>query len=84
MTTARISAKGQVTIPVDVRRQLNLKQGDNISFARIGKNFFIAKNDNMLFEDSDFFGFNPEYPDITSISDISDLCKSLRCETAGN
>jgi antitoxin PrlF len=30
--TATMTSKGQVTIPVDVRRRLGLKQGDRIAF----------------------------------------------------
>jgi len=28
MELARISSKGQITIPVDIRKKLNLKEGD--------------------------------------------------------
>ncbi|VWC86934.1 AbrB family transcriptional regulator [Burkholderia lata] len=33
MTTATITSKGQVTIPVDVRNQLGLRSGDRIEFS---------------------------------------------------
>jgi antitoxin PrlF len=33
MTTATITSKGQVTIPVDVRNQLGLEAGDRIEFS---------------------------------------------------
>jgi antitoxin PrlF len=33
MTTATITSKGQVTIPVDVRNQLGLESGDRIEFS---------------------------------------------------
>ena len=32
MNLARVSANGQVTVPVDIRRKLNLKEGDKILF----------------------------------------------------
>jgi len=31
--TSTISSKGQVTVPVDVRRRLGLKEGDRVEFA---------------------------------------------------
>jgi AbrB family looped-hinge helix DNA binding protein len=31
--TSTISSKGQVTVPVDVRRRLGLKEGDQVEFA---------------------------------------------------
>ena len=32
MTSSTITSKGQVTIPVEVRRQLSLKSGDKVAF----------------------------------------------------
>ena len=41
MSTATISAKGQVTIPADVRRRLGLDSGDRIEFVEIEGGFAI-------------------------------------------
>lgn len=35
MTTATVSSKGQITIPVDVRLALNVEAGDRVEFVRI-------------------------------------------------
>jgi AbrB family looped-hinge helix DNA binding protein len=32
MEVAKITSKGQITIPVDVRRKMNLKSGDKVIF----------------------------------------------------
>ncbi|MHB1454221.1 MAG: AbrB/MazE/SpoVT family DNA-binding domain-containing protein [Saccharofermentanales bacterium] len=32
MEVARITTKGQITIPIEIRRKLNLKEGDKIIF----------------------------------------------------
>ena len=32
MNLARVSANGQVTVPVEIRKKLNLKEGDKILF----------------------------------------------------
>ena len=32
MNLAKVSANGQVTVPVEIRRRLNLKEGDKIIF----------------------------------------------------
>jgi AbrB family looped-hinge helix DNA binding protein len=32
MATATISSKGQITVPVEVRRRLGLKEGDQVEF----------------------------------------------------
>lgn len=35
MSTATITSKGQVTIPADVRRALNVEAGDRIEFVEV-------------------------------------------------
>ena len=35
MSTATLTSKGQITIPVDVRRALNLEAGDRVEFVEI-------------------------------------------------
>ena len=46
MSSARINAKGQVTIPKEVRDELNLRPGDRVDFVRMhdGKYIFLAIN----------------------------------------
>jgi antitoxin PrlF len=43
MTTATITSKGQITIPVEIRQALGLDAGDRISFEEIspGKYSFV-------------------------------------------
>lgn len=35
MTSATITSKGQITIPVDVRNELRVNSGDHVEFVRI-------------------------------------------------
>ena len=35
MTTATLTSKGQITIPADVRRALNVQTGDRVEFVQI-------------------------------------------------
>ena len=35
MSTATMTTKGQITIPVDVRRALNVEAGDRVEFVQI-------------------------------------------------
>ncbi len=35
MSTATLSSKGQITIPADVRRELNVQTGDRVEFVQI-------------------------------------------------
>ena len=49
MTTAIISSKGQITIPVDVRNSLNVEAGDRVEFVPVapGRYEFVAANRNV-------------------------------------
>jgi|SRR5690554_3587910 len=41
MELARISSKGQITIPIEIRKKLNLKEGDKVLFVEEGDNIFV-------------------------------------------
>ena len=41
MELARISSKGQITIPIEIRKKLNLKEGDKVLFIEQGDNVFV-------------------------------------------
>ena len=43
MTTSTMTTKGQVTIPLDVRRRLGLDAGDRIEFVEIEDGVFAIK-----------------------------------------
>ena len=44
MNLAKISANGQVTVPVEIRRKLNLKEGDKIIFFERGDGEVVINN----------------------------------------
>lgn len=66
---ARITSKGQVTIPVEVREKLGLKTGDKIQFVLMdGHCIVIPRNRDA----SELFGMLKEYAiDGTTIEDYS-------------
>lgn len=35
MELSRISSKGQITIPIDIRKRMNLKEGDKVQTLRL-------------------------------------------------
>jgi AbrB family looped-hinge helix DNA binding protein len=43
MSTATLTAKGQVTIPADVRRRMGLDAGDRIEFVEIEGGEYLIK-----------------------------------------
>jgi antitoxin PrlF len=40
---SRITSKGQVTVPVEVRRKLGLKRGDRVEFRELGGETIIVR-----------------------------------------
>jgi antitoxin PrlF len=43
MTTAMVTSKGQVTIPVDVRRRMGLDRGDRVEFVELESGGFAIR-----------------------------------------
>jgi len=44
LTLAKVSANGQVTVPIEIRRKLNLKEGDKILFIERENGEIIINN----------------------------------------
>ena len=42
MELAKLSSKGQVTVPLSIRKRLGLKEGDKVLFLDEGENIVIA------------------------------------------
>lgn len=47
MELARITSKGQITIPIGIRKKLNLKEGDKVIFIEEGDKIVVA-NSSMI------------------------------------
>ena len=47
MQMAKVTAKGQITIPIDVRRRLGLNEGSRMIFIEQGYGFFVV-NENRI------------------------------------
>jgi len=47
MNLARISTNGQITLPIEIRRALNLKSGDKIMFLQNKNGEIILENLNI-------------------------------------
>jgi AbrB family looped-hinge helix DNA binding protein len=42
MEIAKITSRGQITIPIDIRKKLGLKEGDKVIFIEEGSNIIFA------------------------------------------
>ena len=79
MQVAKITAKGQVTLPKEVRTALKLKDGDRIVFMP-DKHGFVVANANMLAlkKLQDSFDGEAERAGITTDQDVMSLVKEYR------
>ena len=50
MDVARMSIKGQVTIPIEIRKKLGLKEGDKVVFMEQGGNVLLMNSNRIAFE----------------------------------
>jgi AbrB family looped-hinge helix DNA binding protein len=48
MELAKITSKGQITIPRDIRQKMNLKTGDKILFFEENDKFFIQNTNSIV------------------------------------
>ncbi|PAV30460.1 hypothetical protein CIL05_04975 [Virgibacillus profundi] len=65
MLEAKLTSKGQVTIPIEIRRMLNLKSGDQVSFNVNEHGIILRKYNRSLsiqerFANYDFSNLNKE------------------------
>lgn len=81
MELARISSKGQITIPIEVRKKLNLKEGDKILFIEEDGKFLITNASYVAFKEmQQVMEGVAETKGITSEEDVDKLIKQVRKE----
>ena len=51
MELAKVTSKGQVTIPRDIREKMNLKTGDKILFFEENERFFLQNSNSLVLSD---------------------------------
>ncbi len=51
MDLAKISSKGQITIPLEIRKKLGLKEGDKVLFLDEGEKIIITNASLMAFKE---------------------------------
>jgi AbrB family looped-hinge helix DNA binding protein len=81
MELAKVTTRGQITIPKEIRKKLNLKEGDKV--------VFIEENVKIIIENSAVFALRQiqnefkgeaEKAGLKSEQDIVDLVKKIRKE----
>lgn len=48
MNLARVSSNGQITVPIEIRRKLNIREGDKIIFLENAKGEITLQNSSKI------------------------------------
>ncbi len=81
MNLAKISANGQITVPVEIRRQPGLKSGDKILFLQNQNGEIVVNNASAaaIRKAQAAFTGAAEALDVSSEEDIQALVDEVRC-----
>ncbi len=81
MELAKITSKGQITIPVDIRRKLGVKEGDKVLFVEeAGRIYILNSSMEALREAQAAFSGEAEQAGLKSEEDVVALMKEFRSE----
>jgi len=79
MDVSKVSKKGQVTIPIEIRKKLGLKEGDKVVFLEKNQNIILINANKLAFDEfqKEMAG-EAEKAGIKSEQDIIDLVREVR------
>lgn len=81
MELAKITSKGQITIPVDIRRKLGVKEGDKVLFVEeAGKVYILNASMEAIKEAQTAFAGEAERAGLKNEDDVVAMIKQLRRE----
>jgi AbrB family looped-hinge helix DNA binding protein len=81
MDLAKVMSKGQVTIPINVRKKLNLKEGDKLIFIEKDGNIVIANSAMVALQQvQNAFEGEAERLGLKTEQDVVDLVDEIRRE----
>jgi AbrB family looped-hinge helix DNA binding protein len=81
MELAKITSKGQITLPIAIRRQLNLKDGDKVAFIEENDGYKVINPTKLaiLQAQEAFAGLAVELG-LETDDDVINLCREVRKE----
>ena len=84
MEVAKITSKGQITIPIDIRRKLGVKEGDKVLFVE-DQGRIVMMNSSMeaLRKAQAAFSGEAERLGLENEQDVADMVSELRRERRG-
>ena len=82
MELAKVTSKGQVTIPIEIRKKLGIKNGDKILFVEeAGKIYMLNSSMDALREAQRAFAGEAERLGLKNDDDVMAMIKELREES---
>ena len=84
MEVAKITSKGQITIPVDVRRKMRLKDGDKVIFINENGRYYVENAALVAINRiQEAFEGEAERLGLKDEDDVVDMVKKIRRERKG-
>ena len=81
MELAKITQNGQITLPIDIRRSLRLKDGDKVAFIEMNGQYILANPVMLAIKQlQDAFEGEAEKAGIYNEDDVVALVKQVRAE----
>lgn len=81
MELAKVTSKGQVTIPVEIRRKLGIKNGDKILFVEeCGKIYIINSSMDAIYEAQRAFIGEADRLGLKNDDDVMEMINEIRAE----
>lgn len=81
MKLAKITSKGQITIPIEIRKKLGLKDGDKVLFLEEGNKVVMVNSTLLALKEAQkAFEGEAERAGIKDEQDVVDLIKQIRKE----
>ena len=83
MELAKITARGQITIPAEIRKKLGVKDGDKVVFLEDNGRIIVANAAMVVLKTAqDAFEGEAQRLGLQSEQDVMDLVKDVRREVA--
>ena len=81
MDLAKVTSKGQVTIPIDIRKKLGLKNGDKVLFVEEAGRIYMINSSMDAFREAQMeFAGEADRVGLRDHEDVVNMIKELRKE----
>lgn len=81
MDLAKVTSKGQVTIPIDIRKKLGLKNGDKVLFVEEAGRIYMMNSSMDAFKEAQMeFAGEADRVGLRDDEDVVNMIKELRKE----